>query len=219
MGWRSFQDQLLLFDGKHSSNRSLAEFVEVLHHRSGIFRYVFPLNGEIQDALQTFQLSIYRCSFDRPFLVEFCWLPPTLIAILLDHFDGYSVQLSLPEECFQLFEIVAMTSNGVLGEASEMGPLELRTQVLEPSPLPWPTGREQSKHDLALAFLPYLGSEFLAGCLGRFAILLTVHRVTHPPESSCFSFVQAQWRSYHLPELGADPIIALSCRERRAGRT
>src|SRR5216683_2789292 len=168
MGWRSFQDQLLLFDGK--------------------------------------------------FLVEFCWLPATLIAILLDHFDGYSVQLALPEECFQLFEIGAMTSHGVLGEASEMGPLELRTQVLERSPLPWPPDLEQSKHDLALAFLPYLGSEFLAGCLGRFAILLTVHRVTHPPESSCFSFVQAQWRSYHLPELGADPIIAPSREERRDGR-
>src|SRR5260370_37715696 len=55
--WRSYC--------KHSSNRSIAEFVEVLHHRSGIFRYVFPLDGEIQDALQTFQLSIYRCCFNR----------------------------------------------------------------------------------------------------------------------------------------------------------
>ena len=27
----------------------------MLHHRGGIFQYVFPLNGEIQDTLQTFQ--------------------------------------------------------------------------------------------------------------------------------------------------------------------
>src|SRR6266404_4245884 len=219
MRWRSFQDAVLLFDGKHSSNWSVAELVEVLHRRSGIFRYIFPLNGEVHYTLQTFQLSIYRCSFERPIWVGFRWLPATLIAIVLDHFDGDSVQLALAEERFQLFEIGAMTSHGVLGEASEMSPLEFRTQMLERSPLPWPPDLEQPKHDLALAFLPYLGSEFLAGCLGRFAILLTVHRVTHPPESSCFSFVQAQWRSYHLPEVGADPIIALSCRERRAART
>ena len=107
----------------------------MLHRRSGVFRYVFPLNGEVQDTLQTFQLSIYRCSFDRPIWVEFRWLSAPLIAKVLDHFDGDSVQLALAEERFQLFEIGAMTSHGVLGEASEMRPLEFRTQVLERSPL------------------------------------------------------------------------------------
>src|SRR5258708_2333065 len=174
MGWRSFQDQLLLFDGKHSSNRPLAEFVEVLHRRSGIFRYVFPLNGEIQDTLQTFQLSIYCCPFDRPIWVEFCWLPATLIAILLDHFDGNSVQLALPEECFQLFEIGAMTSHGVLGEASQMRPLELRPQVLEPTPLPCPPHPDHSTPHPSPTFLPSLVSHLLARFLVRFAILLTV---------------------------------------------
>jgi hypothetical protein len=136
----------------------------VLHHRSGVFRYEFPLYGEIQDALQALQLSIYRCSFDRPIWVEFCWLPATLIAILLDHFDGNSVQLGLPEKCFPLFQIGAMTSHGVLGEDSKVGPLEFRTQVLERSPLPWPPDLEQSQHDLALAFLPVPGE--LVRCQG-----------------------------------------------------
>src|SRR5260221_421992 len=39
-----------------------------------------------------------------------------------------------------------------------------------------------------------------------------------PPFRGCFSFVQAQWRSYHLPEVGADPTIAPSREERRDGR-
>jgi hypothetical protein len=58
MGWGSFQDALLFLDGQHSSNRSLAKFIEVLHRRSGIFGYVLPLTGEIQKALQTFEKSL-----------------------------------------------------------------------------------------------------------------------------------------------------------------
>ena len=82
MGWCSLQDTKFLFDRKHSANGSFAELIEVLHRRGGIFRNITPLDREIQDALQTFQLAIDGCSFYGS--VCLCRLCPPLISVFLD---------------------------------------------------------------------------------------------------------------------------------------
>src|SRR5208282_797189 len=91
MGWCSLQDTEFLFDGEHSANRSFAELIEVLHRGGRIFRNILPLDGKIQDALQTFKLSIDRCSFYSAVWVVLCWLGPPLTSVVLDHINGNSV--------------------------------------------------------------------------------------------------------------------------------
>jgi hypothetical protein len=76
-----------------------------------------------------------------------------------------------------------MALHGVFCEAYEMGSFELSGKLIKRHSLALPTDLEQTQHDLALTLLYDFDREFFAGGLGRFLMLLTVHRVAHPPES------------------------------------
>ena len=90
---------------------------------------------------------------------------PTLVAIFLDHFDSDSVQLAVPEECLQVFQIGAMTTHCVCSEPREMRTLELFTQLPERNPIALPANLEQLQRDLAFTMLPNLDRKVFAGRL------------------------------------------------------
>jgi len=56
----------------------------VLHRGSGIFWNILPLDGKIQYALQTLELTIDGCSFYGAVCVGLCWLCPPLTSVFLD---------------------------------------------------------------------------------------------------------------------------------------
>ena len=76
-----------------------------------------------------------------------------------------------------------MAFHGVFGEAGEMRAFELSGKLVKRHSFACPADLEQTQHDLALALLDDFDREFLDGRLGRLLMLLTVHRVAHPPES------------------------------------
>jgi hypothetical protein len=90
---------------------------------------------------------------------------PSLVAVFLDHFDGNSIQLTVPEECFQVFHGGAMATNCVYGEPCEVRTFELFTQLPERNPIALPANLEQSQRNLAFTMLPNFDREDFAGRL------------------------------------------------------
>src|SRR3984957_4094192 len=120
MGRCLTQDAVLLVQREHLLVRTVAQFVEMFHCASGIFRDVLPANSEIERACKAFEFAIDGGTLDGAAFIANRGVLPAMVAILFDQPCSDICQHKSHEECPQVFEIGSVAFDRVLGNPCEV---------------------------------------------------------------------------------------------------